>query len=83
MLGILELWEGSRRLIKRQRIENIQGTRGIRHLGDEETRPAGHTAESEAIATTRPRVQEALAEAARDRSHCCVDKWAVGLNRRG
>ena len=57
MLGILELWEGSRRLIKRQRIENIQGTRGIRHLGDEETRPAGHTAESEAIATTRPRVQ--------------------------
>lgn len=50
----------------------VQGTWHIGHLGDEETRPAGHTAESESIATSRPRVQEALAGA---RRLDCVFNW--------
>lgn len=82
LLGVLRLWEGSRgRLVKRQMIEKIQGPWGISHLGDEEMRPTGHTAESEAIATARPRVQEALAEAAWDGR--VFNWWVPGLNQRG
>lgn len=53
-------------------IRKIQGSWAISHLGDEDARLTGHTAKSEAVATTRPRVQGALAGATWVKRHGCV-----------
>lgn len=65
-------------------MERFHGTWGISHLGNEETRPTGHTAELESIATSGPRVQEALAGADRARRLNCVFSCKVlGFCQRG
>lgn len=55
----------------------FQETWCLSHLGDEKTRPTGHTAESESIATSRPGVQEALAGASKAKRLNCVFNWKI------
>lgn len=62
-------------------MESFQCTPGISHLGDEKTRPTGHTAKSESIASSRSRVQGALTGASKVRRLNCVSHQRRGQRR--
>lgn len=62
-------------------MERFQCTPGISHLRDEKTRPTGHTAKSESIASSRSRVQGALTGASKVRRlNCLVSRQRRGSN---